>query len=150
MKKATIIVISVLAVVSVVLLAVNYCYPYYVHMSVNRYADELEEKRVEKGGITLYSKITQDENVNSKYISFCIYDNNSQAVCFECSNGWRITDLKYLGFEKDSDNILVISADTGVYKYVKDGGSWKEQVVTEEQQPVPDSKYYVVNNWGTD
>lgn len=44
MKKAIIIVISVLAVVSVALLAVNYLYPYYFHLGATRYAEELEEK----------------------------------------------------------------------------------------------------------
>lgn len=150
MKKAIIIVISVLAVVSVALLAVNYLCPYYVHLSATRYAEELEEKRVEKGSITLCSKITRDENVNSNYISFYIVDNASKAVCFECSEGWRIRDFKYLGFEKGTDNVLAISADTGTYRYVKDGNSWREETVSEGQDPVPDSKYFVVNNLSTE
>ncbi len=146
MKKVIAISLSVVVFLLAAFLLTNWLYPYFVHGSVNRYADEVMEDKIKKNNITLCSKITKDDTVNSKYISFYIIDNSSQTICFECPDGWRLTDLKYLGFEKDSNNILVISGDTGTYRYVNDGSYWKEETVSESQQIAPDSKYYVINN----
>lgn len=146
MKKAIVISLFFLIFFLAAVLLINCFYPYYVHGSVNRYADEVMEEKIEKNNITLCSRITKDETVNSKYISFYIIDNSSQTICFECSDGWRLTDLKYLGFEKDSNNILVISGDTGTYRYVNDGNYWREETVLENQRMFPDSKYYIINN----
>lgn len=60
--------------------------------------------------------------------------------------GWRTFDIKYLGFEENTDNVLVISADTGEYRYVKDGHTWKEETIVENRHYTPDSEYYLVNN----
>lgn len=148
MKKIVAIGVSVLIFFSIALFTLNYFYPYYVNWSINRYADEVKEGKINKDNITLCSKITDDETVNSKYISFYIIDENSQKICFECQDGWRLTDFKYLGFEKNSKNILVISADTGTYRYVYDGNSWKEEVLGSKQY-IPDTQYCIINNLDT-
>ena len=61
------------------------------------------------------------------YISFYVLDKASQTILFECPDDWRLQDFKYLGFEKDTDNILAISGDIGTCRYVYDGHTWKEQ-----------------------
>lgn len=58
---------------------------------------------------------------------------------------WRLQDFKYLGFEKDTDNILSISGDIGTYRYVYDGQTWKEQTDYDKEY-VPDTKLYLINN----
>ena len=58
---------------------------------------------------------------------------------------WRLQDFKYLGFEKDTDNILSISGDIGTYRYVYDGQTWKEQTDYDKEY-VPDAKIYLINN----
>ena len=58
---------------------------------------------------------------------------------------WRLQDFKYLGFEKDTDNILSISGDIGTYRYVYDGQTWKEQTDYDKEY-VPDAKLYLMNN----
>ena len=58
---------------------------------------------------------------------------------------WRLQDFKYLGFEKDTDNILSISGDIGTYRYVYDGKTWKEQTDYDKEY-VPDTKLYLINN----
>ena len=146
MKKVIVVFLSVFVLISAAIVAANYLYPYYVHRSIIGYADEVKEDKISKGNITLCSKIIKDETVNSKYISFYIIDNGSQAVCFECSDGWRLTDLKYLGFEKDSNNILVVSGDIGTYRYVCNGQTWKAETDF-NQKTSPDSNFYLINNF---
>ena len=87
MKKLLAIIISVLLFFSVVIVAINYLYPYYVHWSSIKYADEVKESKVDKGNITLCSKVTEDGNVNSMYITFYILDRDSQKTLFECPDG---------------------------------------------------------------
>ena len=58
---------------------------------------------------------------------------------------WRLQDFKYLGFEKDTDNILSISGDIGTCRYVYDGHTWKEQTDYDKEY-VPDTKLYLINN----
>lgn len=149
MKKIIAIGVSVLIFFSIAFFTLNYFYPYYVNWSINRYADEVKEGKISKDNITLCSRITYDETVNSKYISFYIIDEKSQKICFECPDEWRLTDFKYLGFEKDSNNILVISADTGTYRYVFNGFSWKEVEVTDSKKYIPDTQYCIINNLDT-
>lgn len=145
MKKVLAIVISVLLFFSVAILAINYLYPYYVHWSSIKYADEVKENKIDKGKITLCSKITEDETVNSKYITFYVLDKDTEKTRFECPDGWRLQDFKYLGFEKDTDNILAISGDVGTSRYVYDGQTWKEQTDYNKDY-VPDSQLYLINN----
>lgn len=145
MKKVLAIVISVLLFFSVAILAINYLYPYYVHWSSIKYADEVKENMIDKGNITLCSKITEDETVNSKYITFYVLDKDTEKTRFECPDGWRLQDFKYLGFEKDTDNILAISGDVGTSRYVYDGQTWKEQTDYNKDY-VPDSQLYLINN----
>lgn len=145
MKKVLAIVISVLLFFSVAILAINYLYPYYVHWSSIKYADEVKENKIDKGNITLCSKITEDETVNSKYITFYVLDKDTEKTRFECPDGWRLQDFKYLGFEKDTDNILAISGDVGTSRYVYDGQTWKEQTDYNKDY-VPDSQLYLINN----
>lgn len=145
MKKLLAVVISVLLFFSVAIVTVNYIYPYYVHWSAIKYADGVKASKVDKGNITLCSKITEDENVNSMYITFYILDKGSRKTLFECSDGWRLRDLKYLGFEKGTDNILAMSGDVGTYRYVYDGQTWKEQTDYDKEY-VPDSQLYLINN----
>lgn len=146
MKKIIVISLSVFVFLLAALALTNYLYPYCVHWNAIKYAHELKESKVSKDNVTLCSKITEDETVNSMYITFYILDKNSEKILFECPEGWRLMDFKYLGFEKDSNNILVISGDTGTYRYVNDSGSWKGETVSGNQQITPDSKYYVINN----
>lgn len=139
-------VLSALAVViGTVLVAINF-YPYFTHLSGTRYADNLEESSIQKDELILTSQITHDEEVDCKYISFSVLDSDTKEIIFECENGWRAFDIKYLGFEENTDNILVISADTGEYRYVKDGHLWKEEIVIENRHYTPDSEYYLINN----
>lgn len=145
MKKVLAIVISVLLFFSVAILAINYLYPYYVHWSSIKSADEVKENKIDKGNITLCSKITEDETVNSKYITFYVLDKDTEKTRFECPDGWRLQDFKYLGFEKDTDNILAISGDVGTSRYVYDGQTWKEQTDYNKDY-VPDSQLYLINN----
>ena len=132
MKKVFVIVISVLLFFSVAVVAINYLYPYYVHLSSVKYANEAKESKI-------------DKTVNSMYISFSVLDKASQTIRFECPDGWRLQDFKYLGFEKDTDNILAISGDIGTYRYVYDGQTWKEQTDYDKEY-VPDTKLYLINN----
>ena len=145
MKKVWVIVISILLFFSVAIVAVNYLSPYYVHWSSIKYADEVKASKVDKGNITLCSKVTEDENVNSMYITFYILDRDSQKKLFECPDGWRLRDFKYLGFEKNTDNILAISGDVGTYRYVYDGQTWKEQTDYDKEY-IPDTQLYLINN----
>ena len=145
MKKVIAIVISVLLFCSVAIFAVNYFYPYYVHWSSIKYADEVKEGKIDKGNFTLCSKITEDETVNSKYITFYVLDKDTKETRFECPDGWRLRDFKYLGFEKDTDNILAISGDVGTSRYVYDGQAWEEQTDYDKDY-VPDSQLYLINN----
>ena len=144
-KKLLAVVISVLLLFSVTIVAINYLYPYYVHWSSIKYADEVKASKVDKGNIILCSKITEDETVNSMYITFYILDKDSQKTLFECLDGWRLRDFKYLGFEKGTYNILAMSGDVGTYRYVYDGQTWKEQNDYDKEY-VPDSQLYLINN----
>ena len=145
MKKVFVIVISVLLFFSVAIVAINYLYPYYVHLSSMKYANVEKESKIDKDNFILCSKITEDKTVNSMYISFYVLDKASQTIRFECPDGWRLQDFKYLGFEKDTDNILAISGDIGTYRYVYDGQTWKEQTDYDKEY-VPDTKLYLINN----
>lgn len=145
MKKFLIILSISVVVICAVLVALNF-YPDFVHLSGTRYADNLEESSMQKGKLILTSEITHDEEVDCKYISFSVLDSDTNEIIFKCENGWRAFDIKYLGFEENTDNILVISADTGEYRYVKDGHTWKEETVIENRHYTPDSEYYLVNN----
>lgn len=145
MKKVLVIVISIVLFFSVAIVTVNYLYPYYAHWSSIKYADEAKESKIDKGNITLCSKITEDEAVNSKYITFCILDKDTRKIRFECPDGWRLRDFKYLGFEKGTDNILAMSGDVGTYRYVYDGQTWKEETDYDKEY-VPDSQHFLINN----
>lgn len=145
MKKVFVIVISVLLFFSVAVVAINYLYPYYVHLSSVKYANEVKKSKIDKDNFILCSKITEDKTVNSMYIIFFVLDKASQTIRFECPDGWRLQDFKYLGFEKDTDNILAISGDIGTYRYVYDGQTWKEQTDYDKEY-VPDTKLYLINN----
>ena len=145
MKKVFVIVISVLLFFSVAVVAINYLYPYYVHLSSVKYANEVQESKIDKDNFILCSKISEDKTVNSMYITFYVLDKASQTIRFECPDGWRLQDFKYLGFEKDTDNILAISGDIGTYRYVYDGQTWKEQTDYDKEY-VPDTKLYLINN----
>lgn len=145
MKKLLVILSILVLGISAVLVALNF-YPDFVHLSGTRYADNLEESSVQKGELILTSQITLDEEVDCKYISFSVLDSDTKELIFKCENSWRTFDIKYLGFEENTDNILVISADTGEYRYVKDGHTWEEETVLENRHYTPDSEYYLVNN----
>lgn len=110
-----------------------------------KYANEVKESKIDKDNFILCSKITEDKTVNSMYISFYVLDKASRTIRFECPDGWRLQDFKYLGFEKDTDNILAISGDIGTYRYVYDGQTWKEQTDYDKEY-VPDTKRYLINN----
>lgn len=145
MKKLLVILSISVVVIGTVLVALNF-YPDFVHLSSIRYADNLEESSIQKGELVLTSEVTLDEEVDCKYVTFSVLDSDTKELIFKCENGWRTFDIKYLGFEENTDNILVISADTGEYRYVKDGHSWKEETVVENRHYTPDSEYYLVNN----
>ncbi len=145
MKKGIIIFISILTLILAAILVANHLYPYYVHWNAIKYAHELKENKVSKDNFTLCSKITEDESVNSMYITFYILDKNSKKILFECPDGWRLMDFKYLGFEKDSNNILAISGDVGTYRYVYNGHTWIEEA-DYDQEYFPDFKFYLINN----
>ena len=70
MKKVFVIVISVLLFFSVAIVAINYLYPYYVHLSSVKYANEVKESKIDKDNFILCSKISEDKTVNSMYILF--------------------------------------------------------------------------------
>ena len=78
MKKVFVIVISVLLFFSVAVVAMNYLYPYYVHLSSVKYANEVKESIIDKDNFILCSKISEDKTVNSMYISFYVLDKASQ------------------------------------------------------------------------
>lgn len=145
MKKVSVIVISVLLFFSVAIVAINYLYPYYVHLSSVKYANEVKESKIDKDNFILCSKISEDKTVNSMYITFYVLNKASQTIRFECPDGWRLQDFKYLGFEKDTDNILAISGDIGTYRYVYDGQTWEEQTDYDKDY-VPDTQLYLINN----
>ena len=79
MKKVSVIVIFVLLFFSVAIVAINYLYPYYVHLSSMKYANEVKESKIDKDNFILCSKITEDKTVNSMYISFYVLDKASQS-----------------------------------------------------------------------
>lgn len=93
MKKVWVIVISVLLFFSVTVVAINYLYPYYVHLSSVKYANEVKESKIDKDNFILCSKISEDKTVNSMYISFYVLDKASQTIRFECP------DLAFTGFQ---------------------------------------------------
>ena len=60
MKKVFVIVIYGLLFFSVAVVAINYLYPYYVHLSSVKYANEVKESKIDKDNFILFSKITED------------------------------------------------------------------------------------------
>ena len=82
MKKIIVISLSVFVFLLAALALTNYLYPYCVHWNAIKYAHELKESKVSKDNVTLCSKITEDETVNSMYITFYVLDKASQTIRF--------------------------------------------------------------------
>ena len=146
MKKTKIFLLSIVLMAVVIAFGVKLLFPYYVNGSVSRYSRELKDDSTTNGEFILSSQITYDENVKMNYVSFNVKDADSQKIYFECDDGWRASDIKYIGFEKGTNNILVISGDTGVYRYVNYGYTWEENIVSENQDFEPDPQFFLINN----
>lgn len=68
----------------------------------------------------------EDEN-NMACATFRIVDLGRNSVVFQAQEKYRTWDLKSIGWEKDTSNILVKTGDMGTTMFLFIEGTWKKQ-----------------------
>lgn len=77
-------------------------------------------------------KITEGET--GTFATFIITDAETERVLFECPDRYRTIDLKFIDWDEDSYNIVVISGDVGTVRYSAE--DWLIEIDTHSENKI--------------